>query len=405
MSGPGIHPNMPSDRRIKILFVTSCLDTGGAEMFLWQLLGELDRDRFVPTVVSLRDRGTLGDTIEALGVRVHTLNLRGNVRGALSMLDLPRLMRKLRPDLIQGWMYHGNLAAIYARVPARLDTPVLWSIHHSIQDLAREKRTTRWLIKHSRWAAKAVSAIQYCSIASKNQHEALGYPPQLSVAIPNGFDCERFRPCPERRDQLRNDLGVPSNAKVIGHIARYHPMKDHANFIRAAACYASSETRARFVLAGRGVDESNAELVKLRADLGLQDRMFFLGEHDDTPILFQAFDLCSSSSAYGEAFPLVVGEAMASGVPCVVTDVGDSALIVGDTGLTVPARDHDALAAGWRALLDESAESRTWRCRAARARILEHFTLTAAANQFADLYQRLHRSDTRSISARTSPVS
>lgn len=374
-------------------------------MFLWQLLGKLDPDRFMPTVVSLRDLGALGEKIESLGVHVHTLDMKGELRDVLRILKLSRLMRSLRPDLIQGWMYHGNVAAEYARVVARLDTPVLWSVHHSILDLAREKKGTRWLIKHSARIAKRVSTIQFCSMASKNQHERLGYPPQLSIVIPNGFDCEYFRPRPETRDQMRKEVGVPTNAKVIGHVARYHPMKDHENFIRAAACYASSEPRAKFLLVGRGVDESNTPLVNLRSSLGLTDKMAFMGERGDMAMLFQSFDLYSSSSSYGEAFPLVVGEAMASGVPCVVTDVGDSAFIVGDTGLTVPSRDHEALAAGWRALLNESAESRTWRCRAARARILEHFTLKAVAEQFSDLYQRLHRIDTRSVSTLTPPVS
>jgi glycosyltransferase involved in cell wall biosynthesis len=224
---------------------------------------------------------------------------------------------------------------------------------------------------------------------SADQHETLGFAADRTTIIPNGFDCQQFRPLPHARSALRRQLNVSEHAILIGLINRFHPMKDHASFLEAASLISRMSQRIHFVLAGQGVDLDNSILVDLSDRLHLRGRVHFLGERDNIAELMAGLDVVTSSSAFAESFPNVIGEGMACGVPCVVTDIGHSASIVGETGFVVPPRDPPALAAAWSRFVDMGAEARAMMGAAARQRILGNFSLDKVVGQYEALYDKV----------------
>jgi glycosyltransferase involved in cell wall biosynthesis len=226
------------------------------------------------------------------------------------------------------------------------------------------------------------------SQAARDLHVAAGYDPAKFVFIPNGFDVMTFRPDPAARREARAELGLPEGAIAIGMVARFDAQKDHPNFIRAAALLARRLADVRFVLCGLGAGPENADLVRLLAEHGVSDRFQLLGRRSDIPRVMNALDVCTLSSSFGEAFPLAIGEAMSCGVPCVVTDLGDSAYLVADTGRVVAPRDSAALAGAWETLARLEPEARRRLGFAARERIVQHFALARTVEQYADLYRR-----------------
>lgn len=376
---------------MKILYTITGLYTGGGERMLYNLLSKINRDRFSPVVVSLLDRGTWGDRIEALGIPVHTLDMKRGMPTPPAFLRLMQLVRQVQPDLIQGWMYHGNLAAQLASVFYSQKVPVLWNIQNSIYSLSHEKIMTAFVIKLCAYLAKNPQKIIYVSQISQVQHENLGYCTEKSCLIPNASDNSQFVPSDEARVSFRSELGLLEDSFLIGLICRYHPMKDHANFLQAAALLLKSlnnDPKVHFVLAGNGVNRANQSLNQLIENLGITNQTHLLGERRDIPHLTAALDIAASASAYGEAFPLVLAEAMSCGVPCVVTDVGDSRWIVGDTGRVVPPKNPEALANAWKELIELSSKGRESLGKAARQRIIEHFSLELIVEQYEKLYEK-----------------
>jgi glycosyltransferase involved in cell wall biosynthesis len=341
-----------------------------------------DRARVLHGVVSLLPRGPVGERLERAGVPVQYLGM-GRVPRLAQLRRLRRAVAEWAPHVVQGWMVHGNLAALYARPRG---TALAWHILHTVYRLRDHSLPTRVLILASARLSDRPQRIIYNSRTAARQHEALGYAPTRTAVIPSGFDLERFRPSEVACAEIRDELGVPPTARLVGMIGRYHPQKDHATFLDAARRVVAAGVDAVFVLAGRGVDERTAPLVQARAAAGLADRVRFLGERADVPRLSAAFDVAVLSAAHSEGFPNVLGEAMACAVPCVSTDVGDSAWIVGDTGRVVPPRDPAALAAAIRELLELAPAERRALGARARARIVEHFPLEG----IRPLYERLY---------------
>jgi glycosyltransferase involved in cell wall biosynthesis len=353
---------------------------------LHKLLSGLDRERFQTTVISLMDNGTVGPAIEALGIPVLTVDLpRGRPHPA-GLLRLIRHVRAAQPDILQGWMYHGNLAASLAAHFALGHPPVIWNIRQSLYDLGHEKRLIRWLVQLSARLSGSAGRIIYNSVTSARQHEDLGFRKDRRVFIPNGFAVDDFAPNPALRARVRNEWGFSDNHVVIGLAARYHPMKDHEHFLQAAARVAGQNEHVRFVLAGLNVDAGNAALQQRIRDLQLSDRVSLLGEQRDMHGFYQGLDIAILTSAWGEGFPNVLGEAMASCVPCVATEVGDAANIIGETGLTVPARDPTALAGALTTLIDAGQAERARWGLTARERIVHEYSLPAVVGQYAALY-------------------
>jgi glycosyltransferase involved in cell wall biosynthesis len=373
---------------MRVMHVISGLATGGAELMLVKLLRSTGSRTtgFDPVVVSVQGAGPVARQLEEIGVPIEAVGLRTPASVPAALARLAGVARRHQPDLIQGWMYHGNAAALVIRALGRGRPPVLWNIRQSIDALGEEKRATAFLIRRGVPLSRRTVGIIYNSHHSAQQHEALGYAADRRHIIANGFETDRFAPSPALRAQVRTELGIGDDAPLVGLLARYHPMKDHATFLAAAARLAAVRPDVRFVLAGHGVDFGNPELSRCIDELALRDHVFLLGERADTPALHAALDIATSSSR-SEGFPNVLGEAMACGVPCVATDVGDSRWVVGDCGLMVPPREPAALAAAWRTLLERSAQERRRLGKAGRTRIREHFSIDRVAAAYAALYE------------------
>ena len=382
---------LPQGRRIKVLHISTGLGTGGAEMMLYKLVKGMDPTRFQNEVVSLVDLGTIGERIRELGIPVAWLGMEHSIIGRaipnpLALVRLTALIKRSAPDIIQTWMYHANLVgligAMINRVPA-----VSWSVHGANLDLHTLPRTTAAIFRLLVRLSSLPAAVVTVSHAARSWHEAMGYRARNWVYIPIGFDLDQFRPDASCKDALRRELGVAPETLLIGNVGRFHEHKDQANFIRAMALVIA-EFPMHAVMVGSGVDGENQKLTELIRLFQIQDHFHLLGERHDILRIMAGLDiLCSSSSS--EAAPNVLGEAMACEVPCVVTDVGDCASIVGDTGKVAPPHDPQALAAQCCQLLamDQSARARLGS--AGRRRVAQQFSLDTVVRRYEDLYDEL----------------
>lgn len=374
---------------VRILHTITDLEMGGAEMMLLRLLAAADRRRVDGRVLSLMPPGPLDRPfrdhaeVESLGMARSAPRLRHLVR-------LARMARRSAADVHQGWMYHGNLAATALHAMQRRPSSLVWSVHHSLTDIRNEKPLSQRLIGLSARLSRRAAAIIYVSSVSAQQHEAIGFDPSRRIIIPNGVDTDLFRPDGVAADRLRQATGAPSGRALVGMIARINPSKDHPRLIRAAGEVVRRGGDLQLVLIGDGVDPSDAAIAAALGDAALGDRISFLGLRDDVPSLMAGFDLLVTPSAYGEAFPVVVAEAMAAGVPCIATDLGDCAMLIGGTGSIIPPRDTAALVAALEQWLGRSADERRAAGAAARARIVANFTLQAVARRYEALYASLH---------------
>jgi glycosyltransferase involved in cell wall biosynthesis len=375
--------------RMRVLHIVTGLNGGGAETMLYRLLSRMDRAAFENEVASLMDVGSVGRKIQELGIRVHALGMARGKPNPGALWSLVNIVCSLRPHLVQGWMYHGNLAAAVAGILTRIPTPVLWNIRHTPYDLGDYSQMTAATIRLGACFSRYPARILYNSRTSALRHEALGYAAARRAVFPNGFDLARFAPSAEARVSVRSELGIGQEAPLVGLVARFHPQKDHRSFIQAAALFRACAPGSHFLLCGDGITWDNPPLVGWIEVTGIRDCCHLLGRREDVPRLMAALDIGSIASS-AEAFPNVIGEAMACGVPCVVTDVGDLAVIVGETGVVVPPKDPQALADGWRRLLlDMSQEDRMRLGLAARQRIVENYSLEKIVEQYERLYESL----------------
>lgn len=371
------------NRKMRVLHITSSLGVGGAETMLYRLVRELQgRDDQTHSIITLTDNSSFD--FAGIGVHVDVLDLKKAVNSLLGVMKLREMIRKYEPDVIQGWMYHGNLAST---ISSPSGIPVLWGIHHSLHDLKHEKLSIRFLIKAGSYLSlrKNTQKIVFCSENSKKHHNELGYPIDKSIVIPNGFDCVEFSPDEPSRLSTRRDLGFDEDHLVIGNFGRYHPVKDHELLLRAFAEVSIDVPKTRMVLAGTGVSDTNTDLCKLIRKFGIADRIVLLGPRNDMPKLYNALDLYALSSK-SEAFPNVLGEASACGVPSVTTDVGDASRIVGSTGCVVPAGSVDSLRDALRQLLMLDRSERVFLGNRARQHVVNCFSLPVVAKFYGDLY-------------------
>ena len=372
--------------RMRILVVITSLGTGGAEMALFRLLSTLQPKGIEPLVVSLM--AMQGEHFAALGVPYVSLDMPRATLNAQAVARLRQIVRAFRPDLVQGWMYHSNVVAHLARWFAPAPRPALaLAIRSSLTQFAEKKRLTRWVIQLDAWLSRRAEQIFYVSRLGCLQHGDFGYARDHALVIPNGFNADIFKPSRAARVAIRQELQLPECARLIGHIASWQPVKNHVGFFRAAALLAERYPDVYFVCAGRGVTYSNPDVMAVIPD-GLRSRLLLLGERGDIPQLNAALDVAVNAS-HAEGFPNVVGEAMACAVPCVVTDVGDSAWIVGVTGRVVPPDDSLALAQAVAEILDLPAADYLHLGQQARQRVVNDFSLEHVAQRYFEAWHEL----------------
>ncbi|OCZ67982.1 glycosyl transferase [Achromobacter xylosoxidans] len=375
---------------LRVVHVITGLGQGGAESVLWRL-ATFPGQEVEHIVVSLTDDGIYGERLRAAGVTVHAL---GMPRGRITLggfMALRRLIAGARPDAVQTWMYHadliGGLAARLAGVRA-----VAWGIRNSGAHLERSSRSARMVLRACALLSGVLPGAIVCAAQdAAERHAAKGYRRDRMVVISNGYDLSRYAPDAAARARVRAQWGLDGDVPVIGCVARWDPLKDHANLLRAVAALVRDGRDAglRCVLVGRGMTIDNPELMGLVDKLGLRERLVLAGPSDDVPAVMNGLDLHVLSSC-AEGFPNVVAEAMACGVYCVVTDVGDAAYIVGDTGVVVPPEQPEALARGIETALRDVASRGQGRAgEAGRARVLANFDLARMVRDYIAVWRRL----------------
>ncbi len=373
-------------RTRRICFVITGLDLGGAETMLLKLLrqGAL---REGATVVPLVSGGALTPAFEALGVPVRPIGMKRGVPDPIAFWRLCRELRGSRAEVVSTWMYHADLlGGLAAKFVGR---PVVWGIRNSDLSPEHSSEMTRLVVRVCAWLSHRVPAAIICnSERARAIHQAAGYCAERMRVIPNGFDLEAFKPDPAARAAVRGELGWPHDAPLVGMVARADPQKDHAGFAVAAGLLRARGSAARFVLIGPGVDAANPGLAAALAAAGIADRTALLGPRADLPRLTAAFDVAVLSSAWGEAFPNVIGEALACGVPVVATDVGDVREIVGEAGRVVPPGQPAALAEAIAALLALTPEQRRELGALGRAR-MSAYGIDAVAGSFRSTFDEV----------------
>ncbi|WHZ20044.1 MAG: Glycosyl transferase, group 1 [Rhodanobacteraceae bacterium] len=331
--------------RPRVLFLIRSLARGGAERQLVGLAAAMRRAGRDVSVACFYSGGAFQRDLVAAGVPVIDLRKRGRWDNAGFLWRLWRAFRKNDPDIVHGYLTVGNLLSLLAKLANR-HTRVVWGVRSSYIDRDRYDWMSRLTFRLSRNLSRFADGIIVNSWAGAAHHASLGYPQARTTVVTNGIDTQRFRFDADGRARVRVEWGVPDDARLVGLVGRLDPMKDHPTYLKAAAILAKRDPHWRFVCVGAGAESDYARTLATLADsLGLRDRLIWAGARDDMPAVYSALDIAASTS-YGEGFPNTVAEAMACGRPCVVTDVGDSARIVDDTGIVVPPQNPEALGEG-----------------------------------------------------------
>ena len=374
-----------------MLHLITGLDNGGAEAVLFRLVAA-DVDAGVGSnhyVISLMDAGVYAEKFRGIGIPVDVL---GFPRGRLTfkgVVKLFKIIRRIRPDMVQTWMYHADLVG---GVVARMSgvRTVVWGIRHANLNPEHNSRSTLLVVRLcaalSGWVPKRIIS---CSEKATRLHQAAGYRADKFLQIPNGYNMERFKPDPSNRSGIRAELNVAEDAFVLGMVARFDVQKNHRNLIDALGLLKRRGIQFTCLLVGARMDESNSVLRDWIEEAAIGDHVKLLGPRDDVPAVMNALDVHVLSSL-GEAFPNVLAEAMACGTPCVTTDVGDAAVIVKEHGWVVKPRDAAALADGlMEAYGSFSGDKAAWKARqaACRAHIIANFGLEQMCERYRQAWQ------------------
>jgi glycosyltransferase involved in cell wall biosynthesis len=361
--------------RVRVLHVITGLGVGGAESMLASVVGahstELDQ-----AVVSLMPNGYHAPRIRERGTPVTELALGGPVSAPMAVSRLARIVSRMRPHVVQGWMYHGNLAALGAVVLSgrRSHTKLAWGIRCSDRDPSTESRQLRAVVRLGAAFANRSDILVANSQVGLDYHVGLGYRCSRTLVLHNGIDVERFRPDPKTRASMRATLGIRPDELVLAHVARVHPMKDHGTFVEAMRSFPG--------LKGLAVGAGTEGLPPL-------PNLLRLGRRSDVAAILAASDAIVSSSAFGEGFSNAIAEGMSTGLVAIATDVGDSKVIVGDTGWIVPIRSVFALREAITSLVRLPRNELARRGEESRLRVVSRFSLDSAVKAFTGLYLQL----------------
>lgn len=371
---------------MRILHLITGLGLGGAETQLATLAIAMQRSGHVVEVVSLMPGGHNADRLRAAGVPVLDLGMRRGIPGPGAIWRLLRVLRRFQPEVLQSWLYHADLLALFATAFHRR-TALFWNLRCSRLDPRDHGQVLFAVIRLLARLSRRPQAVVANAASGKKFHADMGYRPREWEIIPNALDTETFRPAERARGDVRAELGLSESTPLVGLVARYHPMKDHVTFLKAAALAGKMRPETHFVLVGPGVNRNNSALTGAVRELRIEERVHLLGGRTDIERLQAAWDVAVCSS-YSEGFPNVLGEAMSCGVPCVSADVGDARLVIGDTGEIVPPRQAEALATAIGRMLDLDPAERRALGQRARQRVVDNFSTAAAVERYLNLYRR-----------------
>lgn len=376
-----VDATMQKSESLKVCHIITGLQAGGAEGALYRLCKA--QRTFDTTVVSLLDDGVYGDKLRELGVEVITMNSRSLPSFVRGLIKLRGIVKEKQPDIIQTWMYHADLVGGVIAWGCRI--PVCWGIRTST---VRGRTFMTWLVAKLCVLISGVVPRRAISCAKRavEAHQAFGYRAPFEV-VPNGLDASRWNPG-GAVNVRRQDLGIPGNTFVLAHAARADRLKDHATLAIAFSAAHASKNDLRLLLCGAGLEPGSEYFGSLPFTLSARNAVIALGSREDLPNLWRLADGFVLSSVV-EGFPNVVVEAMASGLPCVVTDAGDAAEIVGDTGFIVTPAAPDALAEAILRLSTLEPDARKAMGAAARRRVEENYTMERMSEGFTRVWREM----------------
>jgi glycosyltransferase involved in cell wall biosynthesis len=367
---------------LNLLHLITDLDVGGTETFLSGLVDRMDRTRFRNVVVALNGDGSVADVIRQSGIQVLSLGMSRGGTDIGAVMRLARILRREQPDIIQFWLYHADMLGLIAGKLAGIRC-ISWNIRCSNMDVKLYSRRSA-ILRRILAAASGLPQATVCnSEAGRDFHKSIGYHPGHREVIENGVDPTRFKPDQAARIRIRDEIGVAPETPLIGVIARHDRMKGHANFLQAVTGLRDAE----IVFVGRGMEAGNEALAQLMVPDHPPIHLF--GERSDIAEILSALDIFCMPSGFGEGFPNALVEAMACGVPCVTTDVGDAARLVGATGSVVPPADPEALSRALAEFLDLGAGGRARFGDAARKRVVLNFDIDSSVNRYEVFYRDL----------------
>jgi glycosyltransferase involved in cell wall biosynthesis len=374
-------------KKINILHIIAGLGDGGAEAVLFRLCTQETSHNH--TVVSMMDDGKYGSLLKKAGVKVYCLGLPKGRITFRALLSLWTILQTNRPHVVQTWMYHSDLIG---GVLARLSgvPRVCWGIHNTILELGKSSRSTILVSRiNALLSSWLPDVIICCAEKSREIHASLGYANKKIIVISNGYDLLHFRPDQHERTRLRTEWKIHNGTFLIGMVGRFDPFKDHENLLDALGLLRGRGISFICVLVGKDLTSDNRTLTELIARRGLDEHIRLLGERADIPAIMNALDVHVLSSS-AEAFPNVLAEAMACGTPCVTTDVGDAALIVGDTGWVTSPKNPGSLADAVESSY-KSHRNSDWlaRCHNARKRIYDHFGIKKMCKSYNDVWNKV----------------
>jgi len=371
-----------------ILHIISSLEQGGAETCLYQLVASSDPSQFRHIIVAFSGNGGLESKIRNAGIEVY------NLTSQMTYVNVPsaairflRLIKRIQPDVIQSWMYHSNLLACLAKI-VQPNLPILWSIHTN-PDLSNLRLSQKIIVFTGRFFEWIPIRTIYVSKESMRQHKRLGYNTKKRFYIPNGIPIDYFKS--KVNSNLRQQLSLKDDRIIVSYVKRL--VKGNGKiwqqfFLEAAEKLVTRWPKAVFLCVGRGVETKEAGLIEFVRKRGLENRIFLFGEMQDVRKAYASTDIYVSASGR-EGLPLSVIEAMSAGIPCVVTNVGDSAYLVGDTGKVVPFNDIDKLAQAIDELIAMTPKERRALGARAAKRAAEHFSLQKMVLAYEELYRQV----------------
>lgn len=372
---------------MKIVYIINSLTTGGAELALYRLVTNNKNNSNI--VISLMDEGVYGRQLINKGFVLYTLGMSRGRFSIKGLIKLFNMIKKIRPDVVQTWMYHADLIGgiIAYLAGARV---IYWSLRNLNLDKDKSRLSTRIIVYFCAFFSRLIpKQIISNSIIASIAHTARGYSKNKFVYIPNGYDLKMFKPDLLAADKIRNELGIDSNIVLLGMVARWHRIKDHQNlFISLKNLLAVPVNNWKCVLVGPGITYENNELTHFLSKYNLLDYVQLLGSRDDTNNIFNALDIHISSSA-GEAFSNVIAESMACGTPCIATNVGESEFILGNTGWIVPPQQPKLLTeAILNAINNRMNDPVSWSARElnCRKRIVHNFRIDQMVNSYNKIW-------------------
>ena len=379
---------------MKVVHIITGLGDGGAEHALFKICKYDIANKHL--VISLKGPGKYFSLLSKLGIKVYCLNVR--FFSIHKFIFLIKLLRSLKPDIIQTWLVHADfLGSIAARLAGIKN--ILWNVRYSNIEIGKAKLTTILIIKILSILSYLIPKfILIVSKKAKKIYEVIGYNKKIFKFIPNGYDLSILKINKIQKINFRKKIKIKKNVPLIGNVARYDPQKDHLNLLNALSLIREKNTNFFCVLVGSNVDQNNIDLISVIKRLKLSNHVKLLGQHSNISKVMNGLDIHVLSSSYGEGFPNVVAESMACGTPCIVTDVGDSALIVGKTGWVVPPKNSIKLAkAIEKALYEKNTSEWNKRCNKARLRVKENYNISKMVRLYNNAWSKVYKKNDKNI--------